>query len=222
MSMIKGLAVSWNGIYNTLMKIPFVFYMIFIALTFWLIGSSFFENWNLLYAPLILPYIVMMLAFFIWSRTRSTGVHTSSFSALPSFVMGFLGTWMVMTVLIKVGVLKAGALEPTQILPMIIFQICVVATAEEVAFRGVLLPMLSRAGLFFAIIANSALFAMWHLTAYGIRFGDVLSFNVISLFIAFIIGVLLSFVAVSRFGLAAAIGCHAAYNLCVIGAITIL
>jgi membrane protease YdiL (CAAX protease family) len=98
----------------------------------------------------------------------------------------------------------------------------VVATAEELMFRGVLLNLF---GPQFGIWIQAFLFALWHSYAYQVVWYDIsfANMNIISLGIAFVFGILLGFVAMKKeLGLPATIGIHAAYNLAILGALTVM
>ena len=110
----------------------------------------------------------------------------------------------------------------------VFFQICVVATSEELMFRGVLLDWF-EGRKWSGVIITAAIFAVWHSYAYQILWykQDWSELNYTALFIAFVFGVLLALVARNKAGteriggLPACIGIHAAYNLGVTGALTI-
>jgi len=220
--MFKETATLWNSLYTTLMRVPFIFYLIAIAVYFWVNGPAHFPDWETTYGPLILPYIVMMLAFFVWSKTRQS-IDTPSSLALPAFVMGFIATWIIFELLNLAGLFEITKASYSALLPLIIIQVCVVATAEEVIFRGVMLSYLKVLGIL-GIIIQALLFAVWHFYAYGadlnvglatIPFGPLI--------FAFIMGVILGVVTLKKeLGLPAAIGIHAAYNLCILGVLTFI
>lgn len=212
----------WNGFYKSIMKVPFIFYLIVIALYFWVNGAAHFPNWNSTYGNLILPYIVMMLAFFMWAKARAeTRVNIPSSVGIVGFVSGFIVTWLVMAVAISAGLFSVESIEPSLLLQTIILQICVIATAEELMFRGVILNMFPPK---FGLWIQAIIFAVWHSYAYNVIWYDaeLASMNIISLGIAFVFGIILGLVALRKeYGLPAAIGIHAAYNLAILGVLMI-
>lgn len=87
-------------------------------------------------------------------------------------------------------------------LPFMLLFAFVVAYTEELIFRGVLPKFLTTIG-------SNLLFAVFHWYAY--------SGNLVSILIAFIFGMIFSFVA-EKFGLMSAVGMHTAWNLKILGA----
>lgn len=98
---------------------------------------------------------------------------------------------------------------------MVLLMVAIVAPTEELMFRGVMLSYLGYS--FLAIIVQAAFFAIWHWVAYvplsGLDWGAVTSLTV-----AFGFGILMGFlVRDKRWGLPAAMACHAAFNIAVLG-----
>lgn len=132
--------------------------------------------------------------------------------ALVNFIGFFLGTYFIMSF---VSILSGDAPIPIardMFWPTVILQVAVVATSEELMFRGVLLER-------FGIIISSLLFAIWHIAAYSLKFYDVSTISITTLipfFVAFMMGVILAtIVRQKKFGLPSSIAVHASYNLCV-------
>jgi len=93
-----------------------------------------------------------------------------------------------------------------------VFQIVIVATSEEIIFRGALLRYFMVFGWIPAYVVSSVLFGLFHYAAYG--------GNISSIIIAIFIGWILALLA-HKWNLGAAIGFHAAYNGFVLGATTL-
>ena len=105
------------------------------------------------------------------------------------------------------------AMKGHQIISHLVFQIGVVACAEEIIFRGVIAGELTKhVRPIFVYIISSFLFSIFHFAAYG---GETFP-----LIIAFVFGNILLLLA-RRFNIGAAIGLHAAYNLFIMG-VTVL
>jgi membrane protease YdiL (CAAX protease family) len=218
----KAISV-WNSLYFMFLKVPFVFYLIIIAIYFWVNGSAHFSDWANTYSPLILPYMVMMLAFIIYaSPTAEKRIKISTQLALPAFVVFFIMTWIIMEILIQTNLLGVTPAPVSTIIPLMVLHICVVAPAEELMFRGVILDFFKSFAII-GILIQASLFSIWHYYAYsgGMRISSI---GALSPFIfAFIIGIILGFIALRKeWGLPAAIGVHAAYNLSVLGVLTFL
>ena len=118
---------------------------------------------------------------------------------------------MVMLLASALGLFQVQSLPSSLFWPTVILQVCVVATAEELMFRGVMLS-------YFGVIVSSVLFAIWHGYAYGVIYYEGV-FQITSIVFAFIMGLILAMIVKNKqWGLPAAIGVHAAYNLFISGA----
>lgn len=216
--LLRQIQQTLKTTYTRLGKIPFIFILLAIEIYFFVNGAAHFPNWDASYGQLIIAYIIMTLIFLGFAKTRTTTEirQPLSISAF-TFVVFFLITWILLTVLIESNFLQPGSIDPSLFWPMIMLQICVVATSEELMFRGVLLSYL---GIFISAIV----FAVWHSWAYQIIWYNLSweTFNWSALLIAFIMGIILGFIAKDkRFGLPACIGVHACFNLIIMGILTV-
>lgn len=211
--------MNTQDIKNRVEKVPFLFVLMAIAIFFWVNGPAFFEDWSSKYGSTIAIYISMMLVFLFFAKKKLVEDSTEKLeSSVQKYVTGFFSTFVLMTVLALIGTIELGQISPNMIWQTIIIQICVVATAEELMFRGV---MLSYVG----IIASSALFAIWHSYAYGLIWYNLPEYPAYgSMIIAFVFGCILGWLVVyqkKRFGLIGAVAAHACYNLCLLGVLAI-
>lgn len=97
----------------------------------------------------------------------------------------------------------------------LIYQLVIVASSEELIFRGAIFGFLQeyyKKQWWIPYIGNSGLFAIFHLAAYG--------FNPITLLIAFLMGLIFTY-CTDRWNIGVAIGLHFSYNAFVIGATAI-
>lgn len=185
---------------------------------FWLNGEAHFgPDWSSAYRNQILVYIGMTIIFLVWSgRGTQEQMRRPLEKSAGVFAIFFIGTYVILFFLSTVGLIVPLTLDVGAFWPTVIFNVCVVATAEELMFRGVLLEVLP-----WGVLTSSAMFAAWHVTAYG---GNFYEFNWEtfpwgSLFFAFIMGVLLALIAKKKeLGLPATIAIHSCYNLVVVGA----
>lgn len=221
---------------QTFGKIPFLFGLIGIEIFVFVNGASVFPQWDTGYQSVILAYLVMTCAFglFIFIKSRQMartreelGVHLSTGSF--SFAVGFFVTIILMAILVKAQVVVVDTSFPKSIyFETVLIQICVVATSEELMFRGVFLDIFGSRK-WTGIITTSILFAVWHSYAYQIVWYqfDWSTFNIGAVIIAFVFSVILSLISRNPAseqkvgGLPATIGIHGAWNLCIIGAIPI-
>jgi len=213
----QSIAQTWKANYTRMSHIPFLFVLVAIAVYFWVNGDAHFPNWSSAYGETILIYIAMMVIFLLWSRKQTqTQMKTPLQRAVPTFVIFFIGTYVVLFFMGLTGAIVSEALPKELFWQTVIVQVCVVATAEELMFRGVILE-------FMGVFMSAILFAVWHTWAYGIRYYDfnweAVGTQILPFVFAFVIGLLLAFIArEKRFGLPATIAVHSAYNLFVVGA----
>jgi membrane protease YdiL (CAAX protease family) len=217
---------------RTFTDIPAIFVCVMIAYFFMANGPSMFEGWSTNYTALVSVYMSMMVGFVVWAIfTRSKiqeEIKKPIRKSIPAFVQSLLITYLIMAFLIYIGILSVPEFSSLTYWPQVILQFCVIATAEEVMFRGIILDALSRKNEKFGIVFSSLLFAIWHSTAYSILWykASLGTINFSSLFISFIFGITMAFVVrgivISKYklkpqGLSAAVASHAVYNLAVLG-----
>lgn len=218
---ISGIQKTINTSYNQFGKIPFLFLLFaIVALYAWINGPALFPNWGENNTSLIMAYGFMVVIYLAWARKRTESELKKPISiAMFSFLTAFFLTWILLMCLVKAGVLvPATNFDHSLFWQVLIIQICVVATAEELMFRGVMLEV-SHSNLF-----QATLFALWHVYAYQIMFYNLTweTFNWPALLIVFILGLILGIVARNKkWGIPACISVHSAYNLIIIGALLI-
>lgn len=200
-------------------KIPFIGFLVAVAIYFWINGAAHFPNWDTSYSAVTQVYLVMMVVFWIWAKDRTEKIVEKKpiGNSMTAFFGAFLITVLITQVLVAIGALTSGAFPADLFWQTVIMQVCVVAATEELIFRGIILEHLG-------IIASSFTFAIFHSFAYGVQWYNLLgsSSGYISLIFAFLFGVLMcTIVRRANLGLPASIGAHAAYNLVILGAISI-
>jgi membrane protease YdiL (CAAX protease family) len=204
---------------RTFTQLPFIFILIIVAIFVMINGKSLFEEWDANYTNVILIYLVMLGSFLLWAGPRvEKQIKTPLQTAIRPFLLGFIVTFFVMLALIYSKIFSPPAFNPGIFWQTVILQFCVVATAEELMFRGVMLDFFSKKSPIFGIAFSSFLFMIWHSVAYSILWyklslGDI---NIYSLAIAFLFGIIMCLV-VRKYGLMAAISGHATYNLAILG-----
>ena len=215
MNPLRTLAQTWKAGYSRIAGLPFLFLLIAIEVYFWVNGRAHFPDWDASYSDLILIYLGMTVIFLLWARRGTEAQMKIPIRlAVPVFVLFFIATYIILFFMSLLGLIQTQALPGELFWQTVIIQVCVVATAEELMFRGVILE-------FLGITASAILFALWHGWAYGIRYYDFSweQFPLMAVMFAFVIGLLLGFIAKRKeWGLPATISIHASYNLFVIGA----
>lgn len=225
-----GLKTGVSSFYNRFGNLPFIGILLLIAVYFWANGRAWFPDWDSSYGQLVEIYIVMLLIFLVLSARQqwiSQQLRMPLWMAGRAFTIAFIATWGILECFILTGWLQVPQSFPIELFwQTVLVQVCVVATAEEVMFRGVILSSLE---FYFkstpiAIVGSSAIFSIWHLWAYQIILYDLnwSSFNWLALIVAFFMANILGLIAKNKqWGLPACIGIHSCYNLLVIGAIAI-
>ena len=225
-----GTKTSGAMIFNRFGNLPFIGILIIIELYFWANGGAWFQDWNSSYGQLIETYIVMTLIFLVLSWRQKQimeQVNTPLWMAGRSFGMSFIITWGILECCVLLGVLQVSTSFDTNLFwQTVMIQVCVVATAEEIMFRGVILQSLNfyLKSATIAVIGSAFVFAIWHLYAYQIIIyhSSIETVNWFALVMAFFIGIVLAIIALKKeWGLSACIGIHACYNLVVLGVLTV-
>lgn len=204
----------WTQTFRRVSTLPFIFILIGIELYFFVNGKAHFPNWDSTYGNLIMIYLIMTILFLAWARgyTKAQLNRPLKDSAI-GFVLFFILTYVILFALSFAGTFTIDPLSKDLFWQTIFIQVCVVATSEELMFRGVLLE---HTGIFI----SSVLFALWHSYAYQIKWYDlsIENINLLPVIFAFVMGVVLAYIARSKWGLAGSIGVHACYNLFLAGA----
>lgn len=208
----------YNKAFQKFSMLPFLFILIAIEIYFFINGQAHFENWDTDYSQLIQVYLIMTIIFLIWAgrKTKETLKRPIKDSMLV-FVTFFVMTYIVLLFLTSVNLIGGTrTLNPDLFWQTVIMQVCVVATAEELMFRGVILELTG-------VVISAALFAAWHMYAYRIIWYnvDLSQIQWGAIIFAFVMGLLLGLIAKKKeWGLPATIGIHASYNLAILGAFT--
>lgn len=211
--MSRTLQVARKGLGH----IPFIFILLLIAGYFWLFGDSLFPGWDGSFSEAVSYYIALLVIFLIFSRIRiQRDLNVPANIAIQQFGLGFIATLIFMMGMFAFGIINPSPIAVGMLIPMVIMHVAIVAPAEELMFRGVLLS-------YVGIVAQALIFAFWHTVTYGYiwsHYGWPAMNIMYSLFIAFAFGIVMGFVA-RRVGLPACIGAHACYNLVILGVILI-
>lgn len=209
---MKNVILNWSqGAYRNFSRVPFIFVLILIEIYFFINGSAHFPNWDSGYGNLIMIYIMMTLFFLVWAKRSTERQMDRPFKdSIIWFVFFFIGTYIFMLFASALGLFSAPTLPGSLFWPTVIVQICVVATAEELMFRGVILS-------WFGIIISAILFAFWHGYAYGMVYYQG-QFMWSSVAFALVMGLILGLIAKHpKWGIVACIGVHSCYNCYISG-----
>lgn len=169
------------------------------------IFGSIFEAYQ---QPLIIYLIMLGAVLFIGKKVPGMDIGIGKFTIY--FTIAFIPTALVIGTLVKVNVLNSN-LSLQYYLLQIVFQIFVVAFAEEMIFRGVIQQYLG-------FIGQGVLFGFFHIAAYSTELPS--SSILAALIIAMIFGILMGAIVKIMTdrgekgeGLSMTIGIHSAFNL---------
>lgn len=205
-----------NQLRSRIFQSGLIFLLIIVEVYFFVNGGAHFETWGETERQIVMAYIIMVVAFLIFKGRETEKEMTLDFPpAVVNFVLFFMGTYFIMASVTYLTGSEVTAMDQSLFWQTVVMQVAVVATSEELMFRGVLLEK-------FGIIVSSILFAGWHTYSYGIRYYDMSTLSLELLFpfvVALVMGLILAIlVKQKRFGLETAIAIHASYNLYVSGA----
>lgn len=207
-----------SAIYSKVSNFPFIFALVLVWIYFWVNGPAHFPNWSESYSPLMLTYLGMTVLFlFFAKRQTETQIQSPISRSMISFSMFFIITLLFLSTVSLLGLYSHPEFDQSLFWPTFIIQIFVVATAEELMFRGVLLP-------YIGVILQAVLFAAWHAYAYQIIYYNLTweTLNWPAALMAFVMGVLLGIIAKDkRFGLPATIAIHGVFNAWSLGALAL-
>ncbi len=190
---------------------PFVIVSLFLTLFFMISGPAIFPEWEELgFDRWIMVYLMFQIAALALARNQLTQLPLP-LSAIW-FIVGFgAGTVLFSLMFRNIGISQpfpAGAM-----LAVIAFQF-VVATSEEVAFRGILVRRTGNAVTEWAsIIIGAMVFAGFHWVAYV----SALGVGPLALLQPFGFGVAMGYLFIRTKSISLAISLHWSYNLAVLG-----
>jgi len=176
-------------------------------------AESLFEYWDTGWTYITLFYMVGVAIFLssadkLPEDLRKPAIHSilGFLIATPLFMIGFVA-------LVKADILVVSYPLPVYLLiPTFIFQLCIVATSEELIFRVAIFRALHKIRWYVAYIGSSVLFGMFHWAAYG--------GNINMIFFAVMMGLLFAFVA-DKINLGVAISLHFVWNYGLMGGLFI-
>jgi membrane protease YdiL (CAAX protease family) len=172
-------------------------------------AETLFDYWDSSWTYTTLFYMVGVAIFLASAEKlpedlRKPAIHSiyGFLIATPAFMLGFIG-------LQQAGILVVEYRMPVYLLlPTFAFQLCIVATSEELIFRVAVFRALHRIRWYFAYIGSSLLFGVFHWAAYG--------GNVQLVLFAVVMGLLFAFIA-DKINLGVAVSLHFVWNFGLMG-----
>ena len=180
-----------------------------IVFYFLLNGAALFDYWDASWTYSILFYMGGVALFLAVAEKLPDDMRKPAVQSIygfliatPLFMLGFIA-------LQQAGILVVRYPMPVYlILPTFAYQLCIVASSEEIIFRVAIFRSLYRIRWYFAYIGSSLVFGFFHWAAYQ---GDVNS-----VFFAVMMGLVFAYLA-DQINLGVAISAHFIWNAGVMG-----
>ena len=186
--------------------------VIFIVQLFFLINYSHWFGGILnpftILVYIIMPPSLMMILFFMGNINKKPFTRTPLAKGTLHLLLGLFITWAITLSIVFVFDIEVGRISVQYAMPILLFQLLLVAPSEEMTFRVLIPKMFSNLKYRYRMIFSQVIFGGFHLVAYR---GE---YNL--LIFAFIFGCLLLVLA-DRYGLPLTIGIHFAYNCVMLG-----
>lgn len=172
-------------------------------------AETLFDYWDSSWTYTTLFYMVGVAIFLASAEKlpedlRKPAIHSiyGFLLATPAFMLGFIG-------LQQAGILVVGYRMPVYLLlPTFVYQLCIVATSEEIIFRAALFRALHKIRWYLAYIGSSLIFGFFHWAAYG--------GNVQLVLFAVVMGFIFAIIA-DKINLGVAISLHFVWNAGLLG-----
>ncbi|MBS3778107.1 MAG: CPBP family intramembrane metalloprotease [Candidatus Thermoplasmatota archaeon] len=187
-------------------------------------GPSILGYWNESWTTNIIIYLIGVELFILMYDRLPEDLEPRGHGRHDVYMNGFcfIGLFITFLVLFKLisdaGIFFSGVsrMPLNMVIPTVVFQTGIVATAEEVMFRGVLFHYINVQQVVrpyhrvFAYLVSSLVFGFFHYASYGGNLGLIAVAMVMGLFMAYLY---------EQLNLGSAIAFHAAYNCFVSGAL---
>ena len=193
------------------------FAVVYAIFAFWLLlnGEAFLGYWGANWTYSILVYLVGVSIFLGIAEKLPIDMKRPASDSIFGFLIAFPLFTVIFFAIAQSGLYFQNIIPlPTQmVIPVIIYQVGIVAVSEEIIFRGVIFRLLHKINPYVGYFGSSALFAVFHFAAYGGNYSALL--------IAFAMGLILAYLT-ERFNIGVAIGMHSAWNAFLLGATAII
>jgi len=181
---------------------------------FWMLlnGEAFLGYWEESWTFSILFYLLGVTAFLGIAEKLPIDLKKPVSDSIFGFLIAFPLFTIIFFVIAQSGLYFQGIvpLPPHMVIPMLVYQIGIVACSEEIIFRGSIFRLLHKINPYLGYFGSSAIFAGFHFAAYGGSYQLML--------IAFAMGIILAFLT-EKYNIGVSIGFHAAYN-CFLSGVT--
>ena len=189
-------------------------YVIF-AFWFLLNGEGALGYWDSGWTYSILLYLLGVVAFLAIAEKLPDDLKKPISDSVYGFLIAFPLFTVIFWCIAQSGLYfqDITPLPAYMVIPVIIYEVGIVAASEEIIFRGVIFRLFHKINPYLGYFGSSALFAVFHWAAYGGSYPALL--------FAFAMGIFLALMT-KYFNLGVAVGCHAAINCIILGATAII
>ena len=201
---------------RNLKKISLLLIYAIIAFYFLVNGEGTFDEWGTSWTWTTIIYILGVSIFLSVQEKLPKELEAPIVKSAIGFLASFLLCTILFIVVKDTGVyfVNVQPLPIKQILPILVFQLCIVVISEEIIFRGVVFGYFYKQfnwiiGMFVSAIA----FSLFHLAVYQGSIGALMT--------AFLMGLIFAY-CVHRWNIGVAIGIHFAWNAFVLGATVLM
>jgi len=185
--------------------------------SFWLLlnGESVLGYWEPSWTYAILFYILGVAIFLTISEKLPIDLKKPISDSFFGFLIAFPLFTVIFWCIAQTGLYFQNITPalPYMIIPIIIYQVGIVATSEETIFRSIIFRLFHKINPYLGYFGSSAIFAVFHWAAYGGSYQLLL--------VAFAHGIILALLT-KYFNIGVAIGYHAALNCMILGATAII
>jgi len=185
-----------------------------LAFFFLLNGKAIFPGWEDSWTASTMVYMVGVGLFLSIYEKIPDEVKKPVVDSFLGFIIGFPIAAIIFILISDTGWWLQGInpLPVYLIIPTLVFQIVIVASSEEIIFRGAIFGSLFKINWTLAYLGSSLLFGLFHYAAYGGDMGSIL--------VAFAMGIVFCYLT-DRWNIGVAIAVHSAYNSYLLGAVNL-
>jgi len=201
---------------GNLKKLSLLLVYAIVAFYFLVNGEGTFEEWDASWTWTTIIYVLGVSIFLSIQEKLPKELESPIIKSIIGFLASFLLATILFTVVKDAGVyfVNVTPLPISQILPILVFQLCIVVISEEIIFRGVIFGyFFSQFNLIVGILVSATAFSLFHLAVYQGSIGALMT--------AFLMGLLFAY-CVKIWNIGVAIGIHFAWNAFVIGATVLM
>jgi len=192
-------------------KISFVLIYAIIAFYFLVNGPGLLPGWNETWTYSTIIYLVGVSLFLKIQEDLPIDMEKPVSKIIFGFGLSFLLSTAIFTVLYESGwyFQDVTPISTNLLVGMLVYQLVIVCTSEEIIFRGVIYRYLRKYfNVYIPMLISAFIFSIFHFVAYN--------GNLFAMLVAFIMGIIFA-LCVEKWNLGVSIGLHFAWNAFVLG-----